>query len=1052
MRISFLLAVTASLGFWQSIITTVAGRGSAPVPDNIPAIDAPLFLVSNVALDGDGNLYIAEASNHRIRRVTPAGTISTVAGNGTPGYSDGGGDARLASLWSPHGVALDTQGNLYIADTANARVRRVTPAGTISTVAGNGTHGYSGDGGDARLTSLWSPQGVALDTQGNLYIADMANARIRRVSPAGTISTVAGNGKRGFSGDGGDAQSASLRFPRGVALDTQGNLYIADEQNHRIRRVTPAGTISTVAGNGKGGFSGDGGDSASALLWSPFDLALDTQGNLYIADEQNHRIRRVTPAGTISTVAGNGKGGFSGDGGDAQSASLRLPRGVALDTQGNLYIADPANARIRRVTPAGTISTVAGNGTHGYSDGGGDARLASLWSPQGVALDTQGNLYIADEQNHRIRRVTPAGTISTVAGNGTHGYSGDGGDARLASLDSARGVALDTQGNLYIADTWNRRVRKVVFLEASVPITLDKLLVSTATVVGGDSLEGTVVLSAPPSLTGIPVFLHTLDSAVEIPPSVFVLPGETSADFPITTQPVPGRRTASITASFAPFPFSPGEGTLKNVEITLDPQTVLACIGEIRRAISGDIAPGRPTVVITHGWQPQKLSYAATPPSWVTEMADAIKSKVEQVNVLTLTWSEAYGFVSIVGFAGDTSCHGEDLAYYLLNQPGLSADQPIHFIGHSLGTLVNAHAANILAKNNRTKLQVTLLDHPLAPLERSDTRFFQNTLTPGTAFIWVENYYGDQRSPVGDLLPAVGVPVEGAYNLQVPGDHSGVHEWYRRSIDNFPNHRQGFYWSITAPGFDERPQPLQPPERCWWGPLIAAQTNAASFQIMPVAPGELVTLFGCGIGSLKPMAAFPLDNRFPTVIADTRVYFGGLPAPLLSVGANQVNTAVPFGVAGKAGIDIQLEYQGIKSPRMRVNVADSAPGLITVDSSGSGQAAILNHPSYVSNSPSAPAPRGSYVIIYGTGGGQTDPPSIDGEIALLPAGLLLPTTVEIGGIQAEVLYAGAAGGDIAGLNQINAKVPEQVTPGDAVPVTVNIGVRSSQPGVTLAIK
>jgi uncharacterized protein (TIGR03437 family) len=440
-------------------ITTLAGNGVYGFSgDGEPATGAALRSPKGVAVDDAGNLYIADLYNHRIRKVSANGIITTVAGNGVQGFSGDGGPATSASLWDPSGAALDASGNLYIADSANLRIRKVSAGGTITTVAGNGRFAFSGDGGPATSASLYSPQGVAADGSGNLYIAD--GQRIRTVSAGGTISTVAGNGIQGFSGDGGPAASASLNSPEGLAVDASGNLDIADTYNHRIRKVSTGGTITTVAGNGAYKFSGDGGPATSASLYEPSGVALEASGNLYIADG-GHRIRKVSAGGTISTVAGNGIQGFSGDGGPATSASLAGPSGVAVEASGNLYIADTHNSRIRKVSPAGIITTVAGNGVPRFSGDGAPATSASLLGPQAVALDASGNLYIADEFNNRIRKVSPAGIITTVAGNGVQGFSGDGGPATSASLHWPAGAAVDASGNLYIADAQNNRIRKV---------------------------------------------------------------------------------------------------------------------------------------------------------------------------------------------------------------------------------------------------------------------------------------------------------------------------------------------------------------------------------------------------------------------------------------------------------------------------------------------------------------------------------------------------------------------------------------------------------------
>ena len=444
-------------------ISTVAGDGTLGVGgDGGAATAAQVFSPSAVALDGAGNLYIA--TDHRIRKVNAAGVITTVAGNGTRGYGGDGGAATAAQLNLPLGVALDGAGNLYIADAFNNRIRKVNAAGVISTVAGDGTYGHGGDGGAAVAAQLDFPRGVALDSAGNLYIADTNNHRIRKVDAAARISTVAGDvirGYGGYGGDGGAALAANLSSPRGVALDGAGNLYIADTNNHRIRKVDAAGVISTVAGSGTAGYSGDGGAAVAAQLYAPEGVAVDGSGNLYIADRGNDRIRKVDAAGVISTVAGSSTAGFSGDGGTATAAKLNFPAGVAPDGAGNLYIADSLNQRIRKVDAAGAISTVAGDGTRGFSGDGGTATAAKLNFPAGVAPDGAGNLYIADSLNQRIRKVDAAGAISTVAGDGTRGFGGDGGAALAAQLDFPRGVALDGAGNLYIADSLNQRIRKV---------------------------------------------------------------------------------------------------------------------------------------------------------------------------------------------------------------------------------------------------------------------------------------------------------------------------------------------------------------------------------------------------------------------------------------------------------------------------------------------------------------------------------------------------------------------------------------------------------------
>jgi len=613
----------------NGIITTVAGGGGGG--DGSAATNASLGSPDGVAVDAVGNLFIADIGNQRVRKVSTNGIITTVAGNGIGGYSGDGGPATNASLDYPDGVAVDASGNLFIADNLNSSIRKVSTNGIITTVAGNGTWGYSGDGGAATNANLHFPYGVAVDASGNLFIADTFNSRIRMVSTNGIISTVAGGGS---GGDGSAATNASLSSPRGVAVDTSGNLFIADYFNSRVRMVSTNGIITTVAGNGTWGYSGDGGAATNASLADPVGVAVDASDNLFIADYAEQRIRTVSANGIITTVAGNGKNGFSGDGGKATSASLYDPYGVAVDASGNLFIADTDNNRIRKVIPNqgptvalnnvtaanagdyqvvvtgssgsvtssvatlivatitnqptscanvvgttatfsvsvggvtssgyqwlkngivmtnggnvsgstaatltlsnvqhadaasyavavtnvagsmtsspamltvvdlpisitaqpvsqtlwaggnvtfvveisgvgpftyqwqfnnmnlpnGIITTVAGDGTADYSGDGGPATDASLNGPFGVAVDASGNLFIADNDNSVIREVSTNGIITTVAGNGTGGHSGNGGAATNATLEPPTGVAVDAAGNLFIADYWNNWIRQV---------------------------------------------------------------------------------------------------------------------------------------------------------------------------------------------------------------------------------------------------------------------------------------------------------------------------------------------------------------------------------------------------------------------------------------------------------------------------------------------------------------------------------------------------------------------------------------------------------------
>ena len=546
----------------NAIISTYAGNGTAGYSGNGgQAASAMLDQPSAIAMDAAGDLFIADAGNHVVREVTPSGIISTYAGNGTAGYSGDGGQASAAEMITPSGFAFDAAGDLFIADSGGNVVREVTPSGVISTFAGTGTSGYTGDGGQASSARLSGPSGLAFDALGNLFIADSNNNVIREITPAGQINTVVGNGTAGYTGDAGQAASAELQDPTSIAFDSRGDLFIADTANNVVREVVASGVISTLAGTGTAGYSGNNSNANAAELHGPQGVAFDSSGQLFIADSLNHVVRQINPLATtlyvvtgyattttlsesltsnlygmtirftatvasgngvptgsvsfmsgssvfgtanlvngvavlststiaagsyqvtavyngsgafytsesaatspssvISAAAGNGTYGYTGDGGQATAAELRGPRGLGFDAAGNMYVADTNNNVVRKVTPAGVISTVAGNGTAGYSGDGGPATSAELWQPDAVAVNAAGDLFIADLDNDVIREVTPAGIINTIAGTGTPGYSGDGGLATSAAIGHPVSLAFDSAGDLLFGDVSNNVIREI---------------------------------------------------------------------------------------------------------------------------------------------------------------------------------------------------------------------------------------------------------------------------------------------------------------------------------------------------------------------------------------------------------------------------------------------------------------------------------------------------------------------------------------------------------------------------------------------------------------
>jgi Secretion system C-terminal sorting domain/Bacterial Ig domain len=338
------------------------------------------------------------------KMVVHAQTISTIAGIGIAGYSGDGGPATSAKLWGPCRIVFDGAGNMYFTDGANSGVRKINTAGIITTFAGNGTPGFFGDGGPATAAELYNPTAIAIDGTGNIYICDVTNRRIRKVNTLGIISTIAGNGTYGYTGDGGMATDAEIKLPSGIVLDASGNIFIADNGCNVIRKINTAGIISTIAGTGIAGYGGDGMPATAALFNGPCYIAIDMAGNLFVPDVSNRRVRKIDAMGIISTVAGTGTMGYSGDGGPATAALLNQPSSIGIDDLGNLYIGDVVNNVIRKVNNSGIITTIAGTGVAGYSGDGGPATAARIKQPL-VSVNCARNIYFTDGSNNVIRKI-----------------------------------------------------------------------------------------------------------------------------------------------------------------------------------------------------------------------------------------------------------------------------------------------------------------------------------------------------------------------------------------------------------------------------------------------------------------------------------------------------------------------------------------------------------------------------------------------------------------------------------------------------------------------
>lgn len=628
-------------------ITTVAGTyydftSSTPPAcqfsgDGAAATSAQLCLPSAVFLDASGNMFIADTENSVIREVS-AGIIQTIAGTpGTTGYSGDGAAATTAELYYPNSLFVDSSENVFIADTNNFVIRQVSAA-TIQTVVGNHTIAYSGDGGPATSASLYASGGVFIDASGNIFIADTYNSVIREVLAAtGEIQTVAGNADlgAGYSGDGATATSAQLNFPQAVFVDTQEDIFIADTENSRIRCVVgtaggcfgsalAVGSITTVVGTGTAGSAGDGSAASSAELQNPYGVFADAAGNLFIADTDNSKIRCVVATssgcfgstlavGSITTVVGTAThcqpaGSTCGDGAAAASAQLNFPVGIFVDSSGDLFIADTFDSKIREVSAAdGNIQTVAGSTAPGYSGDGGLATNAALDQPYGVFVDSFGNIFIADTDNSALREVVAVtGNIQTIAGNGTEGFSGDGGTATSGQLAHPLGVAGDALGDLYVADAENSRIRELTSTVsvASIPTS------ATLPTGGSQQFAATVTGAADTSvtwqvngMTGGNSAVGTISNlgsyqapvAVPSPATVTVTAvananGTTSAQAPVTM--VSGSTTVTLTISTSPAISVVYTGTTQTFVTNVTDTTNTAVNWQVNGVLGGNATLG----------------------------------------------------------------------------------------------------------------------------------------------------------------------------------------------------------------------------------------------------------------------------------------------------------------------------------------------------------------------------------------------------------------------------------------------------------------------------
>ncbi|HMD61991.1 MAG TPA: immunoglobulin domain-containing protein, partial [Opitutaceae bacterium] len=432
--------------------STLAGTAGQRGSTDATGAAARFYVPAGVAADSSGNVYVSDQGNNTIRKITSSGAVTTFSGVATVvGFVDGTGTA--AQFYLPAGMAADSGGNVYVADSGNNTVRKLTPAAVVTTLAGTPGSGNSDGTGPAAQFNL--PSGVAVDGSGNVYVADLNNYTIRKITPGGVVSTLAGTPGAAGSADGTGA-AARFYVPYDVAVDASGNLYVADTGNETIRKITPGGVVTTLAGVA-GTAGSTNGTGAGALFTNPLGIAVDGSGNLYVSEQQNDDIRKIAPGGVVTTLAGT-PGSVGSRDGTGSAAQFNLPAGVAVDGNGNVYVGDYGNSTIRKITPAGVVTTLSGSaGISGSADGTGAA--AQFYAPIGVAADASGNVFVADQANDTIREITPAGVTTTLAGTPRRMGSSDGtGSGALFAVPYY--IAVDGADNIYVSDAGNNTIRR----------------------------------------------------------------------------------------------------------------------------------------------------------------------------------------------------------------------------------------------------------------------------------------------------------------------------------------------------------------------------------------------------------------------------------------------------------------------------------------------------------------------------------------------------------------------------------------------------------------
>lgn len=992
-----------------------------------------------------GSLLIVDRNDQRIRAVNPQGVISTVAGTGNQGDQDG--PAAAATFNFPLYVRSDAAGNIYVTEFIGKKVRKIDTSGMVSTIAGTGADGDGPDNVAATSTTFHSLSGIAIDGNGTIYVADPIADRVRIITPGGNISTFAGNGSPGFSGDGGGVAQAMLSNPVGLTYDpATGNLYIADQNNFRIRKVSPAGIITTFMGCTPASASdtscptsslGSAGVATKTFLYAPTAVSIGPDGIYvldYVSRVNGSIIWRVDANGnavalgavsgtaadliavsqtqvyysettvtrTVQVLTGAGPKPYAGggllDGAQAKSVGIigpppkqAVPAGIKADNAGNVYFSDYGENVVRKIDASGVVTTVAGNGVFGGTGDGGLAVQASLAAPLGLDFDAQGNLYIAEGATSRIRKVAPTGIITTFAGIGGAGFSGDGGAATSAALNSPTSVVVDKAGgNVYIVDAGNDRIRKVdasgkisTYAGSATLTTVNQLCSNSSSFSCGDGGLATAATLATP-----------IDAALDSSGNLYIA----ERFIPLSsTSAVGGFRIRKVDASSGKISTIAGNGQNDTS-------------GEGGGALQASV--GNPA------------GLAIDPNSGALYLSDDRNNRIIRIdsNVTRIAGANTGGTPNPGGFNGD----GGPASQAAINRPeGLAFDSGGNLIFWDSGNNRLRTISNLIASSGMTLVMVSGNQQTGAVGDVLLTNLAVKVLNGITPVPGVVVNFTVNPAGAATLSAATATTDStGTAGVQATLGSSPAKFTVTASVSGLPP----IVFSLTS------------------RPKMSAVVEGAGFAAgVPVAPGGISSLFGSGLAAGTEQAGvIPL----PTTLASgtsLKVVTSSttLSAPLFYASPTQVNFQLPFEVTGTS-VSLILTSGGVDSTTLGVNVADTAPGIFIVNTV-TAQGAVLHGLTYQPVTAANPAKPGEVISIYCAGLGAVTPPVLSGTATPnsgTTSNVNARVTATVGSLNATVEFAGLAPGFV-GLYQVNIDVPAAVTPGSAVSVVIAANGRSS---------